>query len=92
MHHFKHSAATLATACTPTFSKTFPARPMKLVPPTVAGTVSDSIARIFGVELALSMGQPVIVKNKPGAGGIGDEPTRAGACEDVVRAIGAKPE
>ena len=74
MHHFKHSAAAfavaLATACAPAFSQTFPTKPIKLVLPTAAGTAPDSIARILGDKLARSMGQPVIVENKPGAGGI----------------------
>jgi tripartite-type tricarboxylate transporter receptor subunit TctC len=34
------------------------------------GSVSDSIARIVGKELAVRLGQPVIVDNKPGASGI----------------------
>lgn len=50
--------------------QTFPSKPMKMVLPTAPGTAPDSIARIVGEKMARSMGQPVIVENKPGAGGI----------------------
>ncbi|MEJ8859907.1 tripartite tricarboxylate transporter substrate-binding protein [Variovorax robiniae] len=43
---------------------------MKMVLPTAPGTAPDIIARIIGNKLAATMGQPVIVENKPGAGGI----------------------
>lgn len=74
MHHFKHSAAAfavaLATACAPAFGQNFPSKPMRMVLPTAAGTAPDSIARILGDKLSQALGQPVIVENRPGAGGI----------------------
>ena len=48
----------------------YPARPIKVVVPFTAGSGSDNSARYFGDQMALLLGQPVIVENKPGANGI----------------------
>jgi tripartite-type tricarboxylate transporter receptor subunit TctC len=47
----------------------WPARPIKLLVPAAAGTTSDIVSRVIGTELAKRLGQPVVVENKPGAGG-----------------------
>lgn len=44
----------------------YPQKPISLVIAFPAGTTSDSIGRIFASELSKSMGQPVVVENKPG--------------------------
>jgi tripartite-type tricarboxylate transporter receptor subunit TctC len=49
--------------------KSFPDRPIKLVAPSPAGSPPDMIARILSDKLSANLGQPVIVENKPGAGG-----------------------
>jgi tripartite-type tricarboxylate transporter receptor subunit TctC len=46
----------------------FPSRNITLVVPLAAGTGMDIIARLYGERLANSLGKPVIVENKPGAG------------------------
>lgn len=48
----------------------YPTRPIRLVVPWPAGGSSDATARIIGANLQESMGQPVIIDNKPGASGI----------------------
>ncbi|MGC3985614.1 MAG: tripartite tricarboxylate transporter substrate binding protein [Pseudorhodoferax sp.] len=63
-------AAALATGWMPASAQTYPSKPMKLLLPTAPGTAPDTIARIVGDKLARSMGQPVVVENKPGAGGM----------------------
>jgi tripartite-type tricarboxylate transporter receptor subunit TctC len=47
----------------------FPSRPIRLVVPFGAGGGNDLLARIIGQHLLARWGQPVLVDNKPGAGG-----------------------
>ena len=48
----------------------FPARPITLVVPLTPGTTIDILARLFADRLSQILGQPVVVLNRPGAGGI----------------------
>lgn len=50
-------------------SGTFPSKPVNLVSPFAAGGTSDAVARVAGRLLEKELGQPVLVVNKPGAGG-----------------------
>lgn len=47
----------------------WPSRPIRMVVPFPAGSSPDLMARIVTDKLAASLGQPVIVENRPGAGG-----------------------
>lgn len=47
----------------------YPSKPIRIVVPISAGSTTDVVARIIADSLRQSMGQPVIVENRPGAGG-----------------------
>ena len=47
----------------------WPAKPIRFVVPFTAGSGTDIIARTLGDAMSKSLGQPVLVENKPGAGG-----------------------
>lgn len=56
------SAATLAPAA----AQTYPAQPIKIIIGFGAGSVADIMARLLGKQMEASLGQPVIVENRPG--------------------------
>jgi len=48
----------------------FPSRPIRIVVPFNAGSGSDSAARVYGEVMARSLGQTVVVENRPGGSGL----------------------
>jgi len=63
--------ALAATASGRASAQAYPARPIRLVVPTSAGAgVTDIMARLVGQKLGESLGQQVVIDNRPGASGI----------------------
>lgn len=59
-------AATLLGVA-PAHTQEFPSRPIRFIVPTTAGTTTDFLARLLGQEMTKTLGQPVVVEDKPGA-------------------------
>src|SRR5262245_65031037 len=66
-------AAVAACAAAPTAlaqgAATYPSKPIRVIVPFTPGSATDVMARIVGERLNTAWGQPVVVDNRPGAGG-----------------------
>jgi tripartite-type tricarboxylate transporter receptor subunit TctC len=64
------ATATLGAALPALAQAAWPSRPVKIVVPTGPGSSLDLIVRAMSDKLAARWGQPVVIENKPGAGGM----------------------
>jgi tripartite-type tricarboxylate transporter receptor subunit TctC len=66
----------------------WPGKPVRIVVPTGPGSSLDLIARALGDKLAAKWGQPVVIENKPGAGGMLGLDVAAKATDGHTLALG----
>lgn len=65
-------AAALGAACAATAvqAQTFPNKPIRWVIPYTPGGITDNVTRMITAEMQKSLGQPIVIENKPGANSI----------------------
>jgi len=61
--------AALGFAAGDGLAQSYPSKPIRLIVPFAAGGAVDVLARLLGSKLSESIGQPVLVENRPGVGG-----------------------
>ena len=66
---FMHLIAALAVTAS-AHAQSYPSRPIKIIVPYAPGGLPDTMTRLVGGKLAELLGQPIVVENMGGAGGI----------------------
>src|ERR1700754_4529406 len=69
-------------------AQTYPTRPITAIIPFAGGSASDVVSRIMLERMSKSMGQPIIIENRPGAGGNNGTAMAAKATPDGYTLLG----
>ncbi len=70
-------------------AQSFPSRPITVIMPFAGGSASDVVSRVLFNKMAAILGQPIVVENKPGAGGNLGTALAAKAAADGYTLVGA---
>ena len=78
---FVVAASAILIAQPHAYGQTFPTKPIRIVVPNAPGGAADITARTVGQKLSEALGQPVVIENKPSAGGViaGEQVAKADA-------------
>jgi len=63
-------ATALGLAAGAAHAQNYPTKPLKAIVPFAAGSATDQVARSFGAKMQESLGQPIVIENKPGVNGM----------------------
>ena len=75
----------------PAASQGWPTKPIKLVVPLAAAGTGDTLARAVGEGMSKELGQPVVIENRPGAGGLVGTEAVAAAAPDGYTLLAVSP-
>jgi tripartite-type tricarboxylate transporter receptor subunit TctC len=62
--------ATLASVGSIALAQAYPTKPIRAIVPFAAGSATDQIGRAFAAKISETLGQPVVIENKPGVNGM----------------------
>jgi len=82
-------AAMLIGAAAAARAQDYPTRPITAIVPFAGGSASDVVSRILFEHMSKSLGQPIVVENRPGAGGNSGTADAAKAAPDGYTIVGS---
>ncbi len=88
---FKAMAAVLLLCSSALVAAQYPNKPIKLIVPLAAAGTGDTLARTVGDAMSKELGQPVVIDNRPGAGGLVGTEVVANAPADGYTLLAVSP-